>query len=62
MAPDRLDELRAEARWHRQRLDLYRAKVLNGKPSTPARLRELEQAAEAAAARLAHAEREAGDA
>jgi hypothetical protein len=60
MAADHLDELRAQARYHRQRLDLYRAKILSGRPTTPTRLRELEQAAALAAERLAHAERGAG--
>jgi hypothetical protein len=56
----RLEMLRAEARYHRQRVDLYRAKILSGRATSPARLRELEQAAALAAERLAHAEREAG--
>lgn len=35
----------AEARYHRDRLALYRARVQSGKPSSLARLRELERAA-----------------
>ena len=35
----------AEARYHRDRLALYRARVLSGKPSSLARLGELERAA-----------------
>jgi hypothetical protein len=35
----------AEARYHRDRLALYRARVHGGKPSSLARLRELERAA-----------------
>ncbi|MCW2990569.1 MAG: hypothetical protein JWM73_1163 [Solirubrobacterales bacterium] len=54
-----LDELRAQARYHRQRHDLYKAKVQGPRPTSPARLRELEHAATQAAERLAHAEREA---
>ena len=35
----------AEARYHRERLALYRARVHSGKPSSLARLEELERAA-----------------
>lgn len=55
---ERLDILRAEARYHRQRYDLYRAKVYAMRPTSPARLRELERACEAAEARLRHAEQD----
>jgi hypothetical protein len=51
-----LDELRAEARYHRERYDLYRAKVYALRPTTMARLRELERAHLAADARLRRAE------
>ncbi|MCW2968437.1 MAG: hypothetical protein JWM71_2209 [Solirubrobacteraceae bacterium] len=54
-APARLEELRAEARYHRQRYDLYRAKAYGMRPVNPVRLRELEHAAVAAEERLAHA-------
>lgn len=54
-----LDELRAQARYHRQRYDLYKAKVQGPRETSPVRLRELERAATLAAERLAHAEREA---
>lgn len=50
-----LEVLRAEARYRRQRVDLYRAKAYGGRPTTPARLRELEQDARRAEERLAHA-------
>src|SRR3712207_4035713 len=45
-----LDQLAAEAHYHRDRFDLYRARVISGSsaPSTPGRLRELERAATAA--------------
>lgn len=33
----------AEARYHRERLALYKARVLSGKPTSPGRLRELER-------------------
>jgi len=52
-----IDVLRAEARYHRERYDLYRAKVYGPRPTTAARLRELERAHLAADARLRRAER-----
>lgn len=51
----RVEELRARARFDRQRFDLYRARAYGLRPVDPARLRELERAADASAARLAHA-------
>jgi hypothetical protein len=55
-----LQELEAEARHHRDRLALYRARVLTAKPASAARLRELERISEAADARLRHAARRDG--
>jgi len=55
-----LERLRAEARYARERRDLYRARAYAQRPTSPARLRELEQAAELAAARLRHAEERRG--
>lgn len=52
----RMEELRARARFDRQRFDLYRARAYGLRPVDPARLRELERAADASAARLAYAE------
>ncbi len=52
MPLDRVKELEAEARYHRDRLALYRARVLTGKPTSAARLRELERISTAAADRL----------
>lgn len=54
-----LEQLEAEARYHRDRFDLYRARVISGSsaPTSPARLRELERTAAGAAERLAHARR-----
>ncbi len=43
-SPNRLEELRVEARYHRERRDLYRAKLHGGRPTSPARLRDLERA------------------
>jgi hypothetical protein len=54
-----LAELEAEARYHRDRYELYRARIRSGSstPTSPVRLRELERSATAAAERLAHARR-----
>jgi hypothetical protein len=49
--------LEAEARYHRDRLALYRARVYAVKPTSATHLRELEHAATAADERLAHARR-----
>lgn len=49
-------DLRAEARYARERYDLYRAKAYGPRPTSLARLRELERVHEAAQARLLHAE------
>jgi hypothetical protein len=59
---ERIEELAAEARYARQRADLYRAKTYGARPTTPARMRELERAAEGAEARLRRArDRDAAD-
>ena len=51
-----IEELLAEARYARQRYDLYKARVHGGaRPSSLSRLRELERASEFAEARLRHA-------
>jgi hypothetical protein len=50
-----LDMLGVEARYHRDRLALYRARVYANKPTSATRLRELERTAAAADARLANA-------
>jgi hypothetical protein len=54
----RLQQLTAEARYHRQRLDLYRARLYGGR-TQPGRLEEFQRASADATARLRH-EREAG--
>jgi hypothetical protein len=51
----RLDQLRTEADYHRQRLDLYRAKLYGGRAVNMERLREFERAADSAAERLKQA-------
>ena len=56
--PDpRIEQLAAEAQYHRERFDLHRARVVSGSPTatTLGRLRELERTATAAQERLAHA-------
>jgi hypothetical protein len=56
----RLDQLRAEADYHRQRLDLYRAKLYSGRAVNMARLEEFQRASDRAAERLRKAFAEAG--
>ena len=52
----RLDELRTEADYHRQRLDLYRAKLYGGRAVNMERLKEFQRASDNAAARLQQAQ------
>ena len=47
-----LARLEAEARYHRERLGLYRARAYGSDTTTPGRLRELERAAAQAEQRL----------
>ena len=54
----RIEDLRIEARYRRERYDLYRAKMYGPRPTTLARLRELERAHQGADARLRRALRE----
>jgi hypothetical protein len=54
--PD-LEHLEAEVRYHRDRLQLYRQRVVSARPTSPARLRELERVAAAAVERLESARR-----
>ena len=56
---DRLEELREEARYRRERLELYRARLYGGRAVNMTKLRELERASGGAAARLRRAEAEA---
>ena len=58
MSTSHLDDLRAQARYARQRYDLYRARAYGQRPTSPARMRELERACEQAEARLRAAEAE----
>ena len=52
---DHLEQLRAEAAYRRQRLELYRAKVYGPRATSSARLTELEREYELAASRLRRA-------
>ena len=54
----RIEDLRIEARYRRERYDLYRAKMYGLRPTTAARLRELERAHLGADARLRRAQQE----
>jgi hypothetical protein len=54
----RLEELRAEARYHRERRDVYRAKAYGPRATSPFRLRELERVCVFADARLRRAQQE----
>ena len=53
-----IEDLLAEARYRRHRYDLYRAKMYGLRPTTMARLRELERASQGAEARLRRAQQE----
>jgi hypothetical protein len=54
----RIEELRVDARYHRERRDLYRAKMYGQRPTSPVRLRKLERACVLSEARLRRAEQE----
>jgi hypothetical protein len=54
----RLEELRVEARYQRERRDLYRAKVYGSRATSGFRLRGLERACVLAEARLRRAQQE----
>ncbi len=54
----RIEELQAEARYHRERYELYKAKAYGPRLTSPARLRELERRHQGADSRLRAAEHE----
>jgi hypothetical protein len=54
----RIDELKADVRYHRERRDLYRAKMHGRRPTSPGRLRELERACALSDSRLRRAEQQ----
>jgi hypothetical protein len=55
----RIAELRVEARYARERYDLYRAKMYGLRPTTITRFRELERIYQGAVARLRRAQQRA---
>jgi len=55
---EHLEDLRAKARFARERYQLYKAKAYGPRPTSPVRLRELRQAHEQADARMRAAEAE----
>jgi len=59
MSAARLDDLRAQAQYARQRYDLYKAKAYSQRLTSPARMRELERACARAENELRFAEAEA---
>jgi hypothetical protein len=59
MSAARLDDLRAQAQYARQRYDLYKAKAYSQRLTSPSRMRELERACARAEAELRFAEAEA---
>jgi len=59
MPSDLMDQLLAEARYARERYELYKARVYAGRPTTLTRLRELERVSEQAEERLRHAQGQA---
>ncbi len=58
MSAEHLDDLRTQARYARERYQLYKAKAYGPRLTSPARLRELERASQQAEARLRAAETE----
>ncbi len=52
----RIEELEAEARYHRERLELYRAKTYGPRLTSASRLRELERMHHGAETRLRRAQ------
>jgi hypothetical protein len=54
-ARDEQERLRDEARYRRERLELYRARLYSGRAVDQSKLRELERASAGAAARLKRA-------
>ena len=55
----RLDEVREEARYRSERLELYRGRMYAGRAGNENRLREYQRSSDGATARLRHAEAQA---
>jgi hypothetical protein len=58
MPAEHLDDLRSQAKYARERYQLYKAKAYGQQPTSSARLRELQRACEQAEARLSFASSE----
>jgi hypothetical protein len=58
-AAERLEDLREEARYRRERLELYKARLYGGRARRQDKLRELQRASDGAAARVRRAEAQA---
>jgi len=58
-ARDEREQLREEARYRRERLALYRARLYGGRAASQGKLRELQRASDGAAARFRRAEAKA---
>ena len=58
MSTRHMDDLRVQARHARERYDLYKAKVYGPRPTSPARMRELQRECERAEASLRAAQTE----
>jgi hypothetical protein len=58
MSSDHIDDLRARARYARERYQLYKAKTMGPRETSAARLRELQRESDQAEARLRAAEAE----
>ncbi len=54
---DRTEELRADARYARERYELYKARAYGSRPTSMVKLRELEHGATRAQERLEHLQR-----
>jgi hypothetical protein len=54
----RIEELQAEAQYHRERYDLYKAKAYGPRPTSSSRMLDLERRLQGAEARLRQALRE----
>ena len=57
-SPRGLEELRVDARYHRERRDLYRAKMHGPRPTSPVHMKELERACALSESRLRRADQE----
>ncbi len=60
ISQERLEALRAEARYYRERHELYRARSYGMRPISDTRMRELERMRRQAEERLARAEQDLG--